>query len=93
MKTNLKVLVVDVGGTHVKILATGHKIRRKFASGPSLTPQEMVSGALKAAGGWKYDVVSIGYRHRLARDRGAPVFPLWQEGNPRPRLLPGVLCG
>lgn len=39
------VLVVDVGGTSVKILATGRKIHRSFPSGPKLTPEEMVSGA------------------------------------------------
>ena len=45
----------------VKILATGQEMFREFASGPSLTAEEMVSGVLKAAEGWKYDLVSIGY--------------------------------
>ena len=40
-----KVLVIDVGGTHIKLLATGHKVARKIASGPSMTPSRMV-GAL-----------------------------------------------
>jgi polyphosphate glucokinase len=57
----MKVLVVDVGGTHVKILATGQRVKREFASGPALTPRQMVSGVRKLAGDWKYDVVSIGY--------------------------------
>jgi polyphosphate glucokinase len=57
----MKVLVIDVGGTHVKILATGQKASRKFPSGKSLTPQKMVDGVKKLAKGWKYDVVSIGY--------------------------------
>lgn len=60
MKTARRVLVVDVGGTHVKILATGHKTRREFASGPSMTAEGMVS-SMKAVGNWKYDAVSIGY--------------------------------
>jgi len=57
----VKVLVVDVGGTHVKILATGQKESRKFLSGPKLTPRQMVAGVKKLAKDWKYDVVSIGY--------------------------------
>jgi polyphosphate glucokinase len=55
------VLVVDVGGTSVKILATGQTERRSFPSGPTLTPRRMVSGVRKLAQGWAYDVVSIGY--------------------------------
>src|SRR5579872_6863113 len=57
----MNVLVVDVGGTHVKILATGETEKREFESGPALTPTQMVSGVKKLAGDWKYDVVSIGY--------------------------------
>ena len=55
------VLVVDVGGTQVKILATGQKERRRFPSGPRLTAEQMVSGVKELAGDWKYDAVSIGY--------------------------------
>src|SRR6516165_10693559 len=55
------VLVVDVGGTSVKILATGQHEPRQFASGPKLTPRQMVSEVRKLARDWKYDVVSIGY--------------------------------
>ncbi len=57
----MKVLVVDVGGTHVKILASGHKESREFPSGPRLTPTQMVAGVRNLAGDWKYDAVSIGY--------------------------------
>ena len=56
-----KVLVVDVGGSHVKILASGRREPRKFVSGPTMTPRQMVAGVEKLARGWKYDVVSIGY--------------------------------
>ena len=56
-----RVLVVDVGGSHVKILATGRREPRKFVSGPTMTPRQMVAGVEKLARGWKYDVVSIGY--------------------------------
>jgi len=65
----MKVLVVDVGGTHVKILASGHKEPREFPSGPTLTPTEMVAGVRKLAGDWKYDAVSIGYPGPVLRGR------------------------
>jgi polyphosphate glucokinase len=57
----MNVLVIDIGGTHVKVLATGQQEPREFASGPKLTPEEMADGVKKVARGWKYDVVSIGY--------------------------------
>ena len=57
----MNILVVDIGGTGVKILATGQSERRRFPSGPTLTPQQMVTGVKDLAGDWKYDVVSIGY--------------------------------
>jgi polyphosphate glucokinase len=56
-----KVLVIDVGGTAVKILATGQSESRSFLSGPALTPRQMVSRVKKLAADWTYDVVSIGY--------------------------------
>ena len=56
-----RVLVIDVGGTSVKILATGHSQSRSFRSGPTLTPTQMVSGVKKLAADWIYEVVSIGY--------------------------------
>jgi polyphosphate glucokinase len=57
----MNVLVVDVGGTNVKILATGQKERRRFPSGPALTAEQMVRGVKELAGDWKYAAVSIGY--------------------------------
>jgi polyphosphate glucokinase len=57
----MQVLVVDVGGNHVKILVTGQAVPREFASGPSMTAKEMVAAVLKIADGWKYKAVSIGY--------------------------------
>ena len=56
-----RVLVVDVGGTSVKILATGQDEHRSFPSRPTLTPRQMVSGVKKLARRWNYDAVSIGY--------------------------------
>ncbi len=57
----MNVLAVDIGGSNVKILATGQKEPRKIPSGPTLTPKAMVAGIKKLATGWKYDAVSIGY--------------------------------
>src|SRR5437667_9437361 len=57
----MRVLVVDVGGTHVKVLVTGQKVPREFPSGPTLTAEQMVAGVKTAAAEWKYDAVSIGY--------------------------------
>ena len=53
-------LAVDVGGSHVKALASNEQERRRFESGPELTPQEMVEGVLELAAGWSWDVVSVG---------------------------------
>jgi polyphosphate glucokinase len=53
-------LVIDVGGTHVKFLATGKKRMREIPSGPKLTPQQMVDGVLQLTQDWQYQAVSIG---------------------------------
>jgi hypothetical protein len=59
-KSSVKnVLVIDVGGTSVKILATGQSERRSFSSGPTLTPRRMISEVNKLAGDWMYDVASV----------------------------------
>jgi len=57
----MNVLVVDVGGTSVKILATGQEEPRRFPSGPTLRPEQMVAKVKKLAEDWKYDVASVGY--------------------------------
>lgn len=57
----VKVLVIDVGGSHVKCLATGQLRRRRFASGPDLTAGEMVARVLKLCGDWHFDVIALGY--------------------------------
>jgi polyphosphate glucokinase len=58
---NVKILVVDVGGSHVKCIATHHKRPVKFKSGPKLTPGRMVKNVLTITKGWRFDAVSIGY--------------------------------
>jgi polyphosphate glucokinase len=59
--TVMKVLAVDVGGTHVKVLATGQTEPRRFPSGPKMTAKQMVSGVKELTRDWKYDAVAIGY--------------------------------
>jgi polyphosphate glucokinase len=56
-----KILVIDVGGTHVKVLVTGQKEPVKIPSGPKMTAGKMVKDVRKAAAGWEYAAVSIGY--------------------------------
>lgn len=58
-----KVLSVDIGGTHVKLLMAGLPLtqERKFDSGPTLTPAEMVRSVLDLAGDWDFEAVSMGY--------------------------------
>jgi polyphosphate glucokinase len=55
------ILVVDVGGTHIKVLATGRKKRLKLRSGPKMRAKEMVRAVRHATDGWHFSVVSIGY--------------------------------
>jgi polyphosphate glucokinase len=65
----MRVLVIDVGGTHVKVLATGKKEHREVESGPTMTAQQMVTAVKQLAAGWKYEAVSIGYPGPAVHDR------------------------
>jgi polyphosphate glucokinase len=56
----MKILVIDVGGTNIKVIATGHRTRVKFPSGPKMTARQMVAAVCAATAGWQYDAVSIG---------------------------------
>lgn len=63
------VLVVDVGGTHIKILSTGSKKPRKIASGPDMTARRMVVLVKRAAKDWSYDRVTIGFPGPVVKGR------------------------
>ena len=65
----MSVLAVDVGGTHVKILADGEKESRKFDSGPDMTAKQMVDGVNELAKDWKYDRVTVGYPGPVLHNR------------------------
>jgi len=76
---NMKsVLVIDVGGTHVKVLATGQDTKREFVSGPDLTPKRMVAKVKKLVADWKYDAISIGYPGPVLQNR--PTADPWNLG-------------
>jgi polyphosphate glucokinase len=81
----MKTLVIDVGGTHVKILATGKRQHLQFDSGPRMTAKDMVAGVKRAVSeaGWKYDVISIGYPGPVLHNR-----PMAEPHN----LGPGWVC-
>src|SRR5215471_4069887 len=72
------VLAIDIGGTHVKVLATGQDVKREFVSGPTLTPRKMVSQVRKLVADWDYDAVSIGYPGVVSQNR--PVSDPWNLG-------------
>jgi polyphosphate glucokinase len=65
----MNVLVIDIGGNSVKVLATGRTEPRKFPSGPAMTPRQMVSGVLKLTEDWDFDAVSIGFPGRVRENR------------------------
>jgi len=79
----MNILVIDVGGTNVKILATGHEQPRKFASGPTLTAEQMVARVKELATDWQYYAASIGYPGFVMRGR-----PIVEPHN----LAPGWVC-
>jgi predicted NBD/HSP70 family sugar kinase len=56
-----KILVVDVGGTHVKVRVTGQRQERKIPSGHSMTATKMVLDVKRSVKNWEYDVISIGF--------------------------------
>ena len=77
-KTTTNVLVVDIGGTHVKVYTNTQGEHREFVSGPKLTPRKMVSRIRKLVADWDYDVVSVGYPGLVSRNR--PVSDPWNLG-------------
>jgi predicted NBD/HSP70 family sugar kinase len=63
-----KILVVDIGGTHVKLLMSARD-QRKFDSGPKLEPREFVARLKKNVSGWKFDAISIGFPSPVSQGR------------------------
>jgi polyphosphate glucokinase len=79
MHAKPNILVVDIGGTHVKVLATGEETHREFVSGRTMTPKWMVSKVRQLVADWKYDVISIGYPGPVVHNR--PMSVPWNLGN------------
>lgn len=73
-----RILVVDVGGTHLKILASGQHTPRKIASGPKMTARLMCNWVRKAASDWHYEVATIGYPGPVVH--GRPVHEPYNLG-------------
>jgi polyphosphate glucokinase len=65
----MKILVIDVGGTNVKIKATDQNEVRKFPSGKEMTAQQMVNGVQELAKDWPYDAVTVGYPGPVAHGK------------------------
>jgi len=65
----MNILTIDVGGTGVKVLATGQTEPRRFSSGPNMTPGLMVSEVKKITEDWKYDAISLGYPGVVSKGR------------------------
>lgn len=65
----MKILVIDIGGNNVKAIASGEVEKRKFPSGPELTPQSMVDGIKELCSDWEYQVVSIGFPGPVRKNR------------------------
>ena len=65
----MKILVIDVGGTNIKLLSSGRRTPLKIPSGPDLTPGAMVSAVLEATADWTYEAVTIGYPGPVVKDR------------------------
>ena len=61
--------MIDVGGTHIKVLATGQQVPRKIPSGPAMTPDKMVRDVKRITRDWKYEYVTIGYPGPVVRGR------------------------
>jgi len=57
----MQILMIDVGGTNVKLMASGHEGRRKVPSGAKLTAAQMASEVIKATEDWEYEAISLGY--------------------------------
>jgi polyphosphate glucokinase len=74
----MNVLVIDIGGTHVKLFNNGSGLKCEFASGPTLTPKKMVSAVRKLTADWMFDAVSVGYPGAVSQNR--PISEPWNLG-------------
>jgi polyphosphate glucokinase len=69
MQLTMKVLVIDVGGTNIKVASSDMRVPVKIPSGPQMTAEQMTKDVLAATKGWAYDCVTIGYPGPVVHDR------------------------
>ena len=67
----MKVLVIDIGGTHIKVASSDHPIPLKIVSGPTLTAEQMTTQVLELTTEWTYDAITIGFPGPVINDRPA----------------------
>src|ERR1700733_11755946 len=65
----MKILVIDIGGTNVKVASSDMRVPIKIPSGPTMTAEQMAKDVLAATEDWTYDCISIGYPGPVAHDR------------------------
>lgn len=65
----MKVLVIDIGGTHIKLASTDHMVPLKIVSGPEMTAEMMAKQVMEACDGWEYDAITIGFPGPVEHDR------------------------
>jgi polyphosphate glucokinase len=65
----MKVLVIDIGGTNIKVASTDIRVPIKIPSGPTMDAEQMARDVIAATTGWTYDYISIGYPGPVAHDR------------------------
>jgi polyphosphate glucokinase len=63
------VLVIDIGGTHVKVSSSSQQTPIKIPSGPKMTAEKMAEMVVLETRGWNYDCISIGYPGPVVHDR------------------------
>jgi polyphosphate glucokinase len=65
----MKILVIDIGGTNIKVASSDKRVPIKIPSGPTMTAEQMTKDVLAATQGWAYDCISIGYPGPVVHDR------------------------
>jgi hypothetical protein len=72
LQTPKTILVVDVGGSNIKLMHSGDPERIKFPSGPNFTPRKLMAGIQKHASHWEYDAISLGLPIPTTKSRANP---------------------
>jgi len=69
IQINMKILIIDIGGTNIKVASSDKRVPIKIPSGPAMTAEQMTKDVLAATKGWDYDCISIGYPGPVIHDR------------------------